>query len=95
VGGGGSFSTTVTIPSSVEAGPHTIVCSGTDVEGLSVTSDSDIDVLGAVVPGGTAFTGSSSDVPLLAGLGVLLALIGIAALIVGTRRRRKATVPSP
>jgi len=88
VGANGSFSTTVTIPASVQAGSHSIVCSGIDVEGNDVSRGNPIQVLGgAVGGGGTAFTGSTLNVPLWVAL--IAALMASGLLLVGLGRRRR------
>lgn len=84
----GSFSTTVTIPSTTDPGAHTIVATG--ATGDSATTS--ITVTGAVVPiatsRGLAFTGA--DIAAVSAVGaVALGLGGF--LILSSRRRRTVT----
>jgi hypothetical protein len=88
VDAGGSFSTVVTIPDSVEAGSHSITCSGIDVEGNAVSRNNTIQVLGGVVGGGdTAFTGSTMNVPAWMALIAALLVSGLLLVALGRRRR--------
>jgi len=89
VGADGSFTATVTIPDSVQPGSHSIVCSGIDVEGNNVNRGTTIQVLGgAVGAGGTAFTGSTVNVPLWIVLIVGLFVAGLLLVTMARRRRR-------
>lgn len=89
VGANHKFSATVTIPSTIQPGAHTIVCSGTSVKGITVSPGSPIQVLGSVVgAGGAAFTGSNVNVPLWLAIIAGLLVLGVALVIVGRRRRR-------
>ena len=91
VGANSSFSVTVTIPDSVQPGPHRIVCSGINLEGISVSRSTAIQVLGGVVGGGggAAFTGSTLNVPLWMVLIAGLFGVGVALVLVGRRRSRR------
>ena len=51
VGQNGKFSAVVTIPSSVQPGAHTIVCSGIDRQGDPVILATTVQILGGVVGG--------------------------------------------
>jgi hypothetical protein len=86
----GSFSTSVTIPSSATPGTHQIVAGGIASSGRSATARTDITVLGGVVtaPGSTAFTGAHLDVWMVAAL--LLFVLGL-GLLVASRRRVRAS----
>jgi hypothetical protein len=78
----GTFSTTVTIPSSASPGTHFIVASGTAADGTQATATTTITVLAA--GGGAPGTGAN----LGAGILILAALlvVGVTALV-ATRRR--------
>jgi hypothetical protein len=90
VGANGSFSVDLTIPDSVGAGSHTIVCSGIDVKGNDVNRGTTIQVLGgAVGGGGTAFTGQSFNIPLWIVLIVGLFAVGMVLVLVGRRRKQR------
>jgi hypothetical protein len=91
VGTNHKFSVVVTIPGDIIPGPHTIVCSGTNVRGNAVSIVSAIQILGgggAVGAGGAAFTGSTLNVPLWSVLIAALVVLGVAFLFLGRRRRR-------
>jgi len=83
----GSFSTSVTIPSSAAPGAHQILATGTASSGATRTVATDLTVLGTVTPpGGTAFTGSRLQVWMVAG--VVLLFVGLALIVLGRRRSR-------
>ena len=84
----GNFSTVLTIPASIQAGPHSIECSGTDVQGQDVVLANDIQILGAGA--GTAFTGSSVDVPLWTALAAGLLILGTVLFVAGRRRTSRS-----
>ncbi len=89
VGQNGKFSAVVTIPSSVEPGPHTIVCSGIDRRGDPVIRATTIQILAGVVGGGgAAFTGTVLNVPLWMVLIAALFAAGVVMVAIGRRRRR-------
>ena len=88
VGQSGSFSAVVTIPASVEPGPHTIVCRGTDPGGDPFIGAIAIQILQVVGGGGAAFTGSTLNVPLWAVIVAALVVLGVALFALGRRRRR-------
>lgn len=91
----GNFSTTVTIPASIQAGSHSIVCSGIDIEGNDVSRGTTIQILGgAVGGGGAAFTGSVLNVPLWLALVIVLFAVGVAFVVLGRRRRRSVRAGS-
>src|SRR5262245_12071821 len=94
VGANGSFSATVTIPASVQAGSHSIVCSGIDVEGHNVSRGTTIQILGGAVGGGAAFTGTTLNVPLWLAIIVALFAVGVAFVVIGRRRRRSVRTGS-
>lgn len=85
VGGTGSFSASVTIPSSVSAGSHSVQCSGVDAKGVAQVLGVSFSVLGA---GGGVLAGTGMN--LSVGLGILLGLlvVGIVTLVAGRRRAR-------
>ena len=90
VGQNGKFSAVVTIPTNIEPGPHTIECSGISRRGNTVVRAIAIEIVGGVVAGGssTAFTGSVLNVPLWMVLVAVLFAAGVAAVVIGRRRRR-------
>ena len=89
VGTNGKFSAVVTIPSTVQPGPHTIECSGIDRKGRPRVVPTDIQILAAIVgTGGAAFTGSNLNVPLWMALIAALLVLGVALVFVSRRRRR-------
>jgi hexosaminidase len=89
VGTNGKFSAVVTIPSTVQPGPHTIQCSGIDRKGDPAVVGTDIQILAAIVgTGGAAFTGSNLNVPLWMALIAALLVLGVALVFVSRRRRR-------
>ena len=81
VGGDGSFSVSVTIPSSVSEGSHSVQCSGVDAKGVARVLGVSVSALGAGGGVGTAGTGANLSV----GLGILLGLlvVGIVTLVAG------------
>lgn len=96
VGADGSFSITVTIPEDIRPGPHQITCKGRNTKGNVRVQNTTITVLGETVtppPGtGTASTGASINVPFWAGLAGILVLLGLAALLVARRMRRRPSL---
>lgn len=91
----GNFTATVTLPSSLAAGQHTIVATG---ETSGTTASFAITVAAsttsATVPSnstGLAFTGA--DIGALAGVGALAIALG-GLFILSTRRRRSRQVPT-
>ena len=89
VGQNGKFSAVVTIPSSVQPGAHTIVCSGIDRHGDPAILATTIQILGGVVGGGgAAFTGTVLNVPLWMVLIAALFAAGVVLVAMGRRRRR-------
>ena len=88
VGQNGKFSAVVTIPTSIEAGPHTIVCSGVDRKGDPFVLGIAVTILGVVGGGGAAFTGTVLNVPLWIVLIAALFAAGVVAVAIGRRRRR-------
>jgi hypothetical protein len=87
----GSFSVVLTIPANVQAGAHSIVCSGIDVEGNNVSRGTTVQILGGAVGGGAAFTGTTLNVPLWMVLIAGLFAVGVVLVILGRRRRRVGT----
>ena len=88
VGGNGRFSAVVTIPTSVEPGAHTIVCSGIDRRGDPFVLAIAVQILGVVGGGGAAFTGTVLNVPLWMVLIAALFAAGVVVFAIGRRRRR-------
>ena len=89
VGQNGKFSAVVTIPTSVEPGAHTIVCSGIDLRGDPAVLGIDVQILGVVGGGGgAAFTGTVLNVPLWIVLIAALFAARVVAVAIGRRRRR-------
>jgi hypothetical protein len=84
--GSGSFSTTVTIPESIEAGAHTLSATGASPSGGTVTLSTAITV-NKGSEAALAFTGSNTA----ALAGVAIAVIAVGALFVGVTRRRSAS----
>jgi hypothetical protein len=80
----GSFSVDVVIPADLEPGEYSIGCTGVSGE----TIGTDVTVVGAAVVG-TAFTGSSVNVPLWTVLIAILLGTGLVLLVAGRRRRRQ------
>jgi LPXTG-motif cell wall-anchored protein len=79
----GAFRTTVTVPSTLEAGQHSLVASGIAPDGSERLMRLDVTVTAAGAQ--LASTGASPLVPALAGAAALLA--GTAMLVVSRRRR--------
>ena len=79
----GNFSKTFQVPDSVAPGTYSIGC--TDVEGKTIGND--VSVVGGAV-GGTAFTGTSLNVPLWTVLAAALLATGVALVALGGRRGR-------
>ena len=96
VGQNGEFSAVVTIPSDVQPGAHTIVCSGIDRRGDPVILATTVQILGGVVGGGggAAFTGTVLNVPLWIVLIAALFAAGVVAVAIGRRRRRSVRTGS-
>jgi hypothetical protein len=88
VGQNGKFSAVVTIPDSIQPGPHTIVCSGFDRRGDPFVLAIAVAILGVVGGGGAAFTGTILNVPLWLVLIAALFAAGVVAVAIGRRRRR-------
>ena len=88
VGQNGKFSAVVTIPTSVEPGAHTIVCSGIDRQGDPFVLAIAVQILGVVGGGGAAFTGTILNVPLWMVLIAALFAAGVVVFAIGRRRRR-------
>jgi len=88
VGQNGKFSAVVTIPDSIQPGPHTIVCSGFDRKGNPFVLAIAVTILGVVGGGGAAFTGTILNVPLWMVLIAALFAAGVVAVAIGRRRRR-------
>lgn len=88
VGVNGKFSAVVTIPDSVQPGPHTIVCSGIDRKGDPFVLAITVQILGVVGGGGAAFTGTVLNVPLWMVLIAALFAAGVVVVAIGRRRRR-------
>ena len=88
VGVNGKFSAVVTIPDSVQPGPHTIVCSGIDRKGDPFVLAITVQILGVVGGGGAAFTGTVLNVPLWMVLIAALLAAGVVAVAMSRRRRR-------
>jgi hypothetical protein len=84
-GGSGSFSTTATIPMSIEPGGHTVSATGASPTSGTMTLSAALTVNGPSQPA-LAFTGSNAAA--LGGVGV--AVIAVGALFVGVTRRRSA-----
>lgn len=84
VGVNGTFSISVTIPSSASVGAHTIQIDGFNVAGAPATVDLAFTVTGGS-GGGLAFTGANISLGML--LVIVLAVIGVGALVTGRRRR--------
>lgn len=92
--GAGSFSTSVTIPTSISPGSHTLSATGGAPSGDTLTLSAEITVEGeggggsSSSSGPLAFTGASIG----AMAGVALAGIAVGTLfVIATRRRRQAT----
>jgi hypothetical protein len=82
--GSGSFSTTVTIPASIDPGVHTLSATGASPDGGTLTLSTTITVAGSRP---LASTGAN-----VVGLVVVaIAAIAVGALFVGVTRRRSAT----
>jgi hypothetical protein len=89
VGTNGKFSTVVTIPTSIQSGPHTIQCSGLDRRSDPVILATDVTISGIVGGGGgSAFTGTILNVPVWMLLITALFAAGVVAVAIGRRRRR-------
>jgi hypothetical protein len=94
VGQNGKFSAVVTIPDSIQPGPHTIVCSGFDRKGDPFVLAIAVTILGVVGGGGAAFTGTILNVPLWMVLIAALFAAGLVAVAIGRRRRRSVGIRS-
>ena len=94
VGTNGKFSTVVTIPTTVQAGPHTIQCSGLDRRSDPVILATDVTISGIVGGGGSAFTGTVLNVPLWMLLIAALFAAGALVIAIGRRRRRSVSTGS-
>jgi hypothetical protein len=95
VGQNGKFSAVVTIPeNNIEAGSHTIVCSGTSRKGDPFVLALAIQILGVVGGGGAAFTGTVLNVPLWMVLIAALFATGVVVFAIGRRRRRSVSTGS-
>jgi hypothetical protein len=94
VGTNGTFSTVVTIPTTVQAGPHTIQCSGLDRRSDPVILATDVTISGTVGGGGSAFTGTVLNVPLWMLLIAALLAAGLVVIAIGRRRRRSVSTGS-
>jgi hypothetical protein len=94
VGQNGKFSAVVTIPDSIQPGPHTIVCSGFDRKGDPFVLAIAVTILGVVGGGGAAFTGTILNVPLWMVLIAALFAAGVVAVAIGRRRRRSVGIRS-
>jgi uncharacterized protein (DUF983 family) len=94
VGQNGKFSAVVTIPDSIQPGPHTIVCSGFDRRGDPFVLAIAVTILGVVGGGGAAFTGTILNVPLWMVLIAALFAAGVVAVAIGRRRRRSVGIRS-
>lgn len=81
----GTFEVVLTIPDSIGPGEHSIVCTGVDVEGQTVTRNNDIAIL---APGGTATTGSTLNVPLWMAMIAALMVAGLVLVVLGRQRQR-------
>jgi hypothetical protein len=87
----GTFSATVTIPSTATAGTHTILAAGIGADGAQHTARTTIEVLGVVTAGGsTAFTGAAVRVWMF--LAISLFGVGLGLVLV-SRRRRTSVLP--
>lgn len=88
----GTFSDQVTIPVDTPAGDYRVDVSGRACNGLSVSPSSSLVVV-TIVPTTTTskplpFTGASVGLPVA--IGVVLLVIGLAAVVIGRRRPRTA-----
>lgn len=88
----GTFSTTVTIPSSASPGTHSITANCTAANGKAVVLTSAITVTSTVTTttapsGGLPFTGSNVALP----IGIAIALLGIGSFSLIYARRRPRT----
>jgi hypothetical protein len=90
----GKFSAVVTIPDSIQPGPHTIVCSGIDRKGDPFVLALAVTILGVVGGGGAAFTGTILNVPVWLLLIAALFTAGVVAVAIGRRRRRSVGTSS-
>ena len=88
VGKNGKFSAVVTIPDSIQPGPHTIVCSGFDRKGDPFVLAIAVTILGVVGGGEAAFTGTILNVPVWMVLIAGLFAAGVVVFALGRRRRR-------
>lgn len=93
VGTNHKFSVVVTIPENISPGPHTIVCSGTNVRGNAVSIVSGIQILAIVSGGGAAFTGTTLNLPLWMVLIAALFAVGVVLVLLSRRRGRRGVSP--
>ncbi len=89
VGPDGSFSTTVTLPTDLAAGTHTIIASGTSAFGLPVTSSAQF-VQDPPDPPAPALPTTGFDAGTGTALGAFALLTGFGLIRLGRRRARRA-----
>jgi hypothetical protein len=103
-GGGGSFATTVSLPTTLPAGPHSIVMTGTGLNGSALSTTVWFTVLADGTIGAVSLTGPFSDPASVATpeklaftgvdpslpIGLGLTVFAIGALLLILRRRRRA-----
>ena len=89
VGPDGSFSTTVTLPTDLAAGTHTIIASGTSAFGLPVTSSAQF-VQDPPDPPAPALPTTGFDAGTATALGAFALLTGFGLIRLGRRRARRA-----
>jgi LPXTG-motif cell wall-anchored protein len=89
VGLDGSFSATVTLPTDLAAGTHTIIATGTSPFGLPVTSSAQF-VQDAPDPPAPALPTTGFNAGTGTALGVFALLTGLGLIRLGRRRARRA-----
>lgn len=92
VGAQGTLAATISLPTSLSSGFHTVLATGTAWAGGSVSGTLAITV-GSSGAGGVAVPGTGAGLFGPGAAGALLLLAGLLVLILGVRRRRGASTP--
>jgi LPXTG-motif cell wall-anchored protein len=90
VDGSGEFTTTVTVPTDIEPGPHTIFATGTTADGqVGAAGSASITVTGSTTDGsGDNLADTGSNVLPIGALGGVLLATGIGTVVLFRRRSR-------